>query len=77
MELAPNGITHDMKPQWRGPCSEVFENLPQKYPDDDYRVKCETVYQRVYDSYYGEGRSVYAPALCEELGNLHRRPLAP
>ncbi len=38
---------------------EVLENLPQKYSDDDYRVKCEAVYQHVYDSYYGAGRSVY------------------
>ena len=38
---------------------EVLENLPQKYSDDDYRVKCETVYQHVYDSYYVAGRSVY------------------
>ena len=34
--------------------------LPQKYSDDDYRVKCDAVYQHVYDSYYGAGRSVYA-----------------
>ncbi len=38
---------------------EVLENLPQKYSDDDYRVKCKTVYQHVYDSYYGAGQSVY------------------
>jgi type I restriction enzyme R subunit len=37
----------------------VLENLPQKYSDDDYHVKCEAVYQHVYDSYYGVGRSVY------------------
>lgn len=41
---------------------EVLENLPQKYSDDAYRVKCETVYQHVYDSYYGAGRSVYGVA---------------
>ena len=41
---------------------EVLENLPQKYSDDDYRGKCETVYQHVYDSYYGAERSVYAVA---------------
>jgi type I restriction enzyme R subunit len=38
---------------------EVLENLPQKYSDDDYRVKCEAVYQHVYDSYFGAERSVY------------------
>jgi hypothetical protein len=41
---------------------EVLENLPQKYSDDDYRVKCEAVYQHVCDSYYGAGRSVYGVA---------------
>jgi type I restriction enzyme R subunit len=41
---------------------EVLENLPEKYSDDDYRVKCESVYQHVYDSYYGVGRSVYEMA---------------
>ena len=38
---------------------EVLENLPQKYSDDDYRLKCDAVYQHVYDSYYGSGQSVY------------------
>ncbi len=41
------------------PIQNVLENLPQKYSDDDYRVKCDAVYQYVYDSYYGAGRSVY------------------
>ena len=37
---------------------KVLENLPQKY-SDDYHVKCEAVYQHVYDSYYVAGQSVY------------------
>ena len=41
---------------------EVLENLPQKYSNDEYNVKCEAVYQHVYDSYYGAGRSVYGVA---------------
>lgn len=41
---------------------EVLENLPQKYSDEEYNVKCEAVYQHVYDSYYGAGRSVYGVA---------------
>ncbi len=28
---------------------EVLENLPQKYSDDEYSIKCEAVYQHVYD----------------------------
>lgn len=39
---------------------EVLENLPQKYSNEEYNVKCKAVYQHVYDSYYGAGRSVYA-----------------
>ena len=41
---------------------EVLENLPQKDSDEEYRMKCEAVYQHVYDWYYGAGRSVYAVA---------------
>ena len=44
------------------PRKEVLENLPQKYSDDDYHMTCESVYQHVYDSYYGAGRSVYEVA---------------
>jgi len=37
---------------------EVLENLPQKYSDDDYHVKCDAVYQHACDSYYGAGMLV-------------------
>jgi len=36
------------------------EMLPKSYPSDLYQQKCNTVYQHVYDSYYGAGKSVYA-----------------
>ncbi len=58
-----------MLPRWRSrqqtraavfvAIQNVLENLPQKYSDDEYSIKCEAVYQHVYDSYYGAGRSVY------------------
>ena len=35
---------------------EMLENLPQKYSGDDYCVKCEAIYQHVYDSHFGVGR---------------------
>ncbi len=35
------------------------EMLPKSYPPDLYQQKCNTVYQHVYDSYYGAGKSVY------------------
>ncbi|MDA2925760.1 DUF3387 domain-containing protein, partial [Acidobacteria bacterium AH-259-G07] len=38
------------------------QGLPQKYTEEIFQQKCELVYQHVYDSYAGEGRSVYAAA---------------
>lgn len=35
------------------------EMLPRSYPPDLYQQKCTTVYQHVYESYYGAGRSIY------------------
>ncbi|MBI4318431.1 MAG: type I restriction endonuclease subunit R, partial [Chloroflexi bacterium] len=34
--------------------------LPQRYTEGIFQQKCELVYQHIYDSYFGEGRSVYA-----------------
>ncbi|MBW2115618.1 MAG: DUF3387 domain-containing protein, partial [Deltaproteobacteria bacterium] len=34
--------------------------LPQAYTPELYQKKCDTVYQHVYDSYFGAGKSVYA-----------------
>ena len=39
---------------------ETLDKLPSAYTPDVYQQKCEVVYQHVYDSYYGSGRSVYA-----------------
>lgn len=33
--------------------------LPEKYTPDIFKVKCQLVYQHVYDSYYGIGQSIY------------------
>ena len=38
---------------------EIFDHLPDKYDRRLYGDKCSTVYQHVYDNYYGQGRSVY------------------
>ncbi len=38
------------------------QGLPGAYDQPLYQDKCDRVYQHVYDSYYGEGRSVYAQA---------------
>ena len=36
--------------------------LPRAYTKDLYERKCDEVYQHIYDSYYGQGRSIYAEA---------------
>ncbi len=36
------------------------EGLPECYTKPEYEEKCTLVYQHVYDSYYGSGKSVYA-----------------
>jgi type I restriction enzyme R subunit len=35
--------------------------LPPAYSPEIFKQKCEAVYLHVYDSYYGAGRSLYAP----------------
>jgi len=39
------------------------KELPEAFTEDVFRQKCELVYQHVYDSYFGEGWSVYAGVL--------------
>jgi type I restriction enzyme R subunit len=41
---------------------EALDTLPQAYTQDLYVQKCDAVYHHVYESYYGEGRSVYSVA---------------
>ncbi|MGO8672419.1 MAG: type I restriction endonuclease subunit R, partial [Capsulimonadaceae bacterium] len=40
--------------------AEMLDQLPPAFTDELYADKCERVYQHVYESYFGEGRSVYA-----------------
>jgi type I restriction enzyme R subunit len=35
------------------------KELPRSYTPDIFREKCDFVYQHIYDSYYGHGKSVY------------------
>ena len=39
-----------------------LDRLPTVYNDEMYQSKADLVYQHVYDSYYGQGKSVYAEA---------------
>lgn len=38
----------------------ILDELPRAYTPELYEQKCDTVYQHVYDSYQGEGQSIYA-----------------
>ncbi|OOZ43004.1 hypothetical protein BOW37_12455 [Solemya velum gill symbiont] len=35
------------------------KELPGAYGEDLYNEKCDAVYMHVYDSYYGDGKSLY------------------
>lgn len=41
---------------------QILDRLPRSYTPEVYRRKCDVVYQHVYDSYFGQDRSIYAPA---------------
>ena len=38
------------------------DHLPRAYSREAYEEKCAAVYQHVYESYFGDGRSIYAAA---------------
>jgi type I restriction enzyme R subunit len=38
---------------------EVLDELPRTFTPELYQQKCDSVYQHVYDSYPGEGKSIY------------------
>jgi type I restriction enzyme, R subunit len=38
---------------------DILDGLPESYSTDIYQRKCEEVYQHVYESYSGAGRSIY------------------
>ena len=39
------------------------DGLPDNYDERLYQEKCDLAYRHIYDSYFGEGLSVYAPTL--------------
>ena len=41
---------------------EVLDELPECYTREVYDKKCEAVYQHIFESYYGNGKSVYSVA---------------
>ena len=43
--------------------AETLEALPDRYDQKLYQQKCNLIYQHIFDSYYGENRSIYAIAV--------------
>ncbi len=41
---------------------EILDRLPKVFAPQVYRRKCEAIYQHIYESYFGVGKSVYATA---------------
>ena len=39
---------------------DTLDLLPRIYTPDLYQNKCDAIYRHVYDSYFGQGQSVYA-----------------
>lgn len=42
---------------------EILDRLPKSYTPELYQHKCDVVYQHIYDSYFGQGLSIYAHPL--------------
>ncbi len=42
---------------------EILDKLPRSYTPQLYHHKCDVVYQHIYDSYFGQGQSIYPPAI--------------
>jgi type I restriction enzyme R subunit len=42
---------------------EILDRLPRSYIPELYQHKCDVVYQHIYDSYFGQGQSIYLPVV--------------
>ena len=42
---------------------DKLDELPRVFTREIFIQKCNAVYQHIFESYYGEGRSVYAAAM--------------
>jgi type I restriction enzyme R subunit len=42
---------------------EILDRLPRSYIPELYQHKCDVVYQHIYDSYFGQGQSIYSPTV--------------
>ena len=41
---------------------ETLDRLPERYTQEQFDQKCSAIYQHVFESYYGEDKSVYSVA---------------
>jgi type I restriction enzyme R subunit len=48
------------------------DGLPRAYSKEIYETKCTAVFEHVYESYQGEGRSVYSNIIWEAFGGGER-----
>lgn len=39
---------------------DILDRLPRAYSKELYEQKCDVVYQHFYESYMGQGKSLYA-----------------
>ena len=39
---------------------DILDQLPRAYTKELYEQKCDAVYQHFYESYMGQGKSLYA-----------------
>ena len=52
----------------------ILDELPERYSPELYEKKCDAVYQHIYDSYFGDGKSVYT-ITHDESQQIGRRDL--
>ena len=53
---------------------KILDDLPERYSPELYEKKCDAVYQHIYDSYFGDGKSVYT-ITHDESQQIGRRDL--
>ena len=39
-----------------------LDRLPRAYTKELYEQKCDSVYRHIYESYLGQGKSLYTPS---------------
>lgn len=47
--------------------------LPHAYTPELFRQKCEAIYQHIYDSYYGDGKSIYKESQLDAAVLLYQK----